>query len=73
MPCYDSQNDPTVSQKISQFEIERLNKLNQNLAQLLCKAGQAYRLKIEPPVEVLAWWLMHEEFDRKRGESWKKA
>jgi hypothetical protein len=49
-------------------EVSQLSRRRDELAKLLCAAGEAYRTKTEPPPALLKWWEAHWAEDKAKRE-----
>ena len=79
MPCYDHRDNASYVYENEveplRKEVEELRSRNNELAQLLCTAGQVvHKRGLERlfSIELLEWWEEHKDFDRKRGEPWNE-
>jgi len=64
------ERDPRYKERLHEAEVAELKKRNDELANLLCKAGRASLNKLEVPEDVQRWWKTHSTFDERRGEPW---
>jgi hypothetical protein len=65
MPCYDAQPGAQASER-EQLLIKR----NEELINLLCRAGRAFAAGEVVPDDVIAFWQSHADQDELRGDPW---